>query len=78
MKAVEDRNFDTHAGFDLKGIARAAIADLRAGDLSQGGSTLTQQLVKSYFLDNRRTVWRKLKEVAMAVILDARFRKPIC
>ena len=55
LKAVEDRNFDTHAGFDLKGIARAAIADLRAGDLSQGGSTLTQQLVKSYFLDNRRT-----------------------
>ena len=75
LKAVEDRNFDTHAGFDLKGIARAAIADLRAGDLSQGGSTLTQQLVKSYFLDNRRTVWRKLKEVAMAVILDARYQK---
>ena len=76
MKAVEDRNFDTHAGFDLRGIARAAIADLRAGDLSQGGSTLTQQLVKSYFLDNRRTLWRKLKEVVMAVILDARYRKP--
>jgi penicillin-binding protein 1B len=75
LKAVEDRNFDTHAGFDLKGIARAAIADLRSGDLSQGGSTLTQQLVKSYFLDNRRTVWRKLKEIAMAVILDARYQK---
>ncbi len=75
LKAVEDRNFDTHAGFDLKGIARAAIADLRSGELSQGGSTLTQQLVKSYFLDNRRTVWRKLKEIAMAVILDARYQK---
>ncbi len=75
LKAVEDRNFDSHAGFDLKGIARAAIADLRSGDLSQGGSTLTQQLVKSYFLDNRRTLWRKLKELAMAVILDARYQK---
>ena len=75
LKAVEDRNFDTHVGFDLKGIARAAMADLRSGDLSQGGSTLTQQLVKSYFLDNRRTMWRKLKEVAMAVILDARYQK---
>ena len=75
LKVVEDRNFDTHAGFDLKGIARAAWADLRAGDLSQGGSTLTQQLVKSYFLDNRRTLLRKLKELAMAVILDARYTK---
>ncbi len=75
LKAVEDRNFDTHAGFDLRGIARAAIADIRSGDLSQGGSTLTQQLVKSYFLDNRRTLWRKLKELAMAVILDARYQK---
>jgi penicillin-binding protein 1B len=75
LKAVEDRNFDTHVGFDPKGIARAAWADLRAGDLAQGGSTLTQQLVKSYFLDNRRTLTRKLKELAMAVILDARYEK---
>ncbi len=75
LKVVEDRKFDTHAGFDLKGIARAAWADLRAGDLAQGGSTLTQQLVKSYFLDNRRTLPRKLKELAMAVILDARYTK---
>ena len=75
LKVVEDRNFDTHAGFDLKGIARAAWADLRAGDLAQGGSTLTQQLVKSYFLDNRRTLTRKLKELAMAVILDRHYTK---
>ena len=75
LKAVEDRNFDTHPGFDLKGIARAAWSDLRAGDLAQGGSTLTQQLVKSYFLDNRRTLLRKMKELAMAVILDARYEK---
>jgi penicillin-binding protein 1B len=75
LKVVEDRNFDTHAGFDLRGIARAAFADLRAGDLQQGGSTLTQQLVKSYFLDNQRTLVRKLKELVMSVILEARFDK---
>ncbi len=75
LKAVEDRNFDNHVGFDPKAIARAVVADLRAGDLAQGGSTLTQQLVKSYFLDNRRTLWRKLKELVMAVMLDARYEK---
>ncbi len=75
LKVVEDRNFDTHAGFDMKAILRAAFADLRAGELSQGGSTLTQQLVKSYFLDNRRTLLRKIKELAMAVLLDAHYQK---
>jgi penicillin-binding protein 1B len=75
LKAVEDRNFDTHVGFDPKAILRALLVDLRSGDLAQGGSTLTQQLVKSYFLDNRRTLLRKIKELAMAVILDARYEK---
>ena len=75
LKVVEDRNFDTHAGFDVKAILRAAITDVRSGELSQGGSTLTQQLVKSYFLDNRRTLLRKLKELAMAVLLDAHYEK---
>ena len=75
LKVVEDRNFDTHAGFDVKAILRAAITDVRSGELSQGGSTLTQQLVKSYFLDNRRTLVRKLKELAMAVLLDAHYEK---
>ena len=75
LKAVEDRNFDKHVGFSVRGIARAFIVNLRAGERQQGGSTLTQQLVKSYFLDNRRTIERKLQELAMAVILDARFSK---
>jgi penicillin-binding protein 1B len=75
LKVIEDRNFDKHRGFDLTAIARAAWANLRSGDIQQGGSTLTQQLVKSYFLDNRRTIMRKLKELAMAVILEARFKK---
>lgn len=75
LKAIEDRNFDAHIGFSVTGIARAFWINLRAGETQQGGSTLTQQLVKSYFLDNRQTLGRKLKEVAMAVILDARFSK---
>ena len=75
LKAVEDANFDHHPGFDLRGIARAIWVDIRAGELKQGGSTLTQQLVKSYYLSNRRTLDRKLRELAMAIILDARFTK---
>ncbi|MEM7099441.1 MAG: penicillin-binding protein 1B [Pseudomonadota bacterium] len=75
LKAIEDRNFDKHIGFSIRGIIRAFVVNLRAGETQQGGSTLTQQLVKSYFLDNRQTIERKLKEVAMAFILDARFTK---
>jgi len=75
LKLVEDRKFDSHHGFDLRGIFRALLVNLRTGETQQGGSTLTQQLVKSYFLDNRRTYTRKLRELAMAIILDARFEK---
>ena len=75
LKLVEDRKFDSHHGFDLRGIFRALLVNLRAGKAQQGGSTLTQQLVKSYFLDNRRTYGRKLRELAMAIILEARFEK---
>ncbi|MEE4298801.1 MAG: transglycosylase domain-containing protein, partial [Pseudomonadales bacterium] len=75
LKAVEDRNFDKHHGFDPKAIVRAALVNLRAGSVEQGGSTLTQQLVKNYFLDGRRTLERKLRELAMAVILELRFEK---
>lgn len=75
LKAIEDRSFDSHHGFDLRGIARAFMVNLQQRKLSQGGSTLTQQLVKSYFLDNRRTLQRKLRELAMAVILEVRFEK---
>ncbi|MFU8814695.1 MAG: transglycosylase domain-containing protein [Pseudomonadales bacterium] len=75
LKAVEDQNYDRHVGFDPAGIARAMWVNVRAGERQQGGSTITQQLVKSYYLDNRRTFERKLRELAMAVILDARFDK---
>lgn len=73
--AVEDANFDRHFGFDPVGIARAAWVNLTSGEIRQGGSTLTQQLVKSYYLSNRQTLERKLKEVAMAMILELKFDK---
>jgi penicillin-binding protein 1B len=75
LKAVEDRNFDTHHGVDPAGILRALWVNVRAGQIEQGGSTLTQQLVKSYFLDSRRTAGRKLREAAMALALEAHFSK---
>ncbi|MEM6709696.1 MAG: transglycosylase domain-containing protein [Pseudomonadota bacterium] len=75
LKVVEDQRFDSHHGFDWRGIARAFWVNVRSGSVRQGGSTLTQQLVKSYFLSDERTLERKLKELAMAVVLEARFSK---
>jgi penicillin-binding protein 1B len=75
LKVVEDRKFDSHHGVDFGAIARAAWVNLRAGQIEQGGSTLTQQLVKSYFLDNRRTLGRKLEEAMMAWLLEVHFEK---
>ncbi len=75
LKVVEDRDFDRHGGVSLKAITRAMWANVRAGGIEQGGSTLTQQLVKSYFLDNRRTLSRKLREALMAVLLELHFDK---
>ncbi|HEX9707032.1 MAG TPA: penicillin-binding protein 1B, partial [Steroidobacteraceae bacterium] len=76
LKIIEDRNFDTHRGIDVKAILRAAAANIRAGRVEQGGSTLTQQLVKSYFLDESRSYRRKAQEAIMAMQLESRFTKP--
>lgn len=73
--AVEDRRFFNHNGIDWRGILRAAKADLNQGEVAQGGSTITQQLIKNAFLSSDRTFSRKLKEVAMAVILESRLSK---
>jgi penicillin-binding protein 1B len=75
LKAVEDRKFDTHHGVNPLAILRALFVNVRAGQVEQGGSTLTQQLVKSYFLDSRRTIRRKAEEAIMAFILESRFEK---
>jgi penicillin-binding protein 1B len=75
IKVVEDRRFDEHHGVDLLGILRALAANVRAGRVIQGGSTLTQQLVKNYFLSDEQTVGRKATEAVMALRLEARFSK---
>jgi penicillin-binding protein 1B len=72
---TEDRRFFDHTGFDPIGIARALVTDLRRGELEQGASTLTQQLVKNYFLTPERSLRRKLLEAYLAVILESRTRK---
>jgi penicillin-binding protein 1B len=75
LLAVEDRHFYTHSGVDPWGILRAMFANLRAGKTVQGGSTLTQQLVKNFFLTNERTLRRKVNEVIMALLLEAHYSK---
>ncbi|MEJ2033618.1 MAG: penicillin-binding protein 1B [Deltaproteobacteria bacterium] len=75
LLAVEDRDFYNHHGIDPRAILRALWADLRAGATVQGGSTLTQQLVKNMFLTDERTLWRKLNEAIMAVLLEAHYDK---
>lgn len=72
---MEDRTFRQHHGVDPRAIARAVWANLRAGGVVQGGSTLTQQLVKNFYLTRERSLWRKLNEAAMALLLEAHYDK---
>ncbi len=73
--AVEDRRFWEHRGVDLRGILRAIWADVRNEDIVQGGSTITQQLIKNTVVDRERTISRKLKEAALAWQLERRWSK---
>ena len=75
LEAVEDRDFRHHIGIDFGAILRAAFADLRAGHTVQGGSTLTQQLVRDLFLSRNQTLKRKLNEALMSVLLEAHYSK---
>jgi len=72
---TEDRRFYSHRGVDPIGIARAFLTDVRQGEVVQGGSTLTQQLMKNFFLSDERTVHRKGKEAVMAVLAERRYSK---
>jgi len=71
----EDRDFWSHHGLSARSLARAGWANLLAGRTVQGGSTLTQQLAKNFFLTPERTLTRKVREAAIALILEARYDK---
>lgn len=73
--AVEDRDFYQHHGVSLKSIARALWVNTSSGSLRQGGSTLTQQLVKNFFLTNERTLTRKVTEALMSVLIELHYSK---
>lgn len=71
----EDSNFYNHKGVDIRGIVRAFIRDIQNASLSEGGSTITQQLVKKALLGEEKTVSRKLKELLLAIEIERRFTK---
>ena len=73
--AIEDRRFYSHIGIDLRGVARAMVANVAAGRLVQGGSTITQQLAKNMFLTNERTLLRKVQEALLALWLEVNYTK---
>ncbi|MEQ9518259.1 MAG: PBP1A family penicillin-binding protein [Parvibaculum sp.] len=73
--ATEDQRFFSHPGIDIFGLGRAMLANLKAGAVVQGGSTLTQQLAKNIFLTPERTLDRKIQEAILALWLEAKFTK---
>ena len=73
--AIEDRRFRMHFGVDPLGLARAIYSNIRAGRVVEGGSTLTQQLAKNLFLEQDRTISRKLQELVLALWLEFKFTK---
>ncbi len=73
--AVEDRRFFDHGGMDVFGVLRALVANLRAAAVVQGGSTITQQVIKNVFLTPERSLKRKIKEVLLAFWLERKFTK---
>ncbi|PSW04652.1 penicillin-binding protein 1B [Photobacterium lipolyticum] len=75
LLVTEDRDFYHHEGVSPLAIGRALFANLKAGRTVQGGSTLTQQLAKNLFLTRERSLWRKLREAGIALIIDYRYSK---
>ena len=75
LLAIEDRDFYEHYGISLSSIGRALVVNVKAGGVVQGGSTITQQLVKNFFLSNERTLTRKAQEAMMAFLLEFRYSK---
>ena len=75
LLAVEDRQFYSHFGINPKAILRAMFANIKAGAVVQGGSTLTQQLVKNFFLSKKKTLVRKFNEAIMSLLLELHYEK---
>ena len=73
--AVEDTRFYSHKGFDPEGIARATVVNVEAGQIEEGGSTITQQLVKNLFLTQEQSFTRKIEEIFLAIKLEKNFTK---
>ena len=73
--AVEDSRFYEHGGIDIGGISRAAIVNFEAGEIEEGGSTITQQLVKNLFLNQEQSYARKAEEILLAMNLEKNFSK---
>jgi len=73
--AIEDRRFYEHSGIDYRGMLRALVANLRAGRVVQGGSTITQQVARSFLRTSEQTLQRKIREAILARRLEARYRK---
>ncbi|MEK9157564.1 MAG: transglycosylase domain-containing protein, partial [Patescibacteria group bacterium] len=73
--AIEDANFYSHGGFDVKGIIRSLFRDIATLDFSQGGSTITQQLVKKALLSDAKTPARKLRELLLSIEIERKFSK---
>lgn len=75
LLATEDRDFYSHIGISFKAIARAVWVNFRAGSVVQGGSTITQQLIKNFYLSPKKSLWRKFKEALMAIVLEVNYEK---
>ena len=75
LLATEDHNFYSHIGISFKAIARAVWVNIKAGAAVQGGSTITQQLIKNFYLSPAKSLWRKLNEAMMAIVLEFNYEK---
>lgn len=73
--AIEDPRFFEHAGINWRGLARAFVVNVISARFAQGGSTITQQMVKNFFLNSEKTLSRKLKELGMALLLESKLGK---
>lgn len=73
--AVEDNRFYRHAGFDIEGILRATLVNMQSGEITEGASTITQQLVKNLFLSQDQTFGRKIEEIILSIDMELRYSK---